>query len=109
MSERLDRIEAQQERNSADIADLIVLSENLLRAVEEGINENRRRDEENRRRDEENRRRDEENRRRDDLFEILRQEAIADRKAADAKFNALLLEIQSTNHRVDALEQLDRD
>ena len=102
MSERLDRIEAQQERNSADIADLIVLSENLLRAVEEGINENRRRDEENRKRDEENRRRD-------DRFEILRQEAIADRKAADAKFNALLLEIQSTNRRVDALEQLDRD
>ena len=102
MSERLDRIEAQQERNSADIADLIVLSENLLRAVEEGISENRRRDEENRKRDEENRRRD-------DRFEILRQEAIADRKAADAKFNALLLEIQSTNHRVDALEQLDRD
>ena len=102
MSERLDRIEAQQERNSADIADLIVLSENLLRAVEEGMIENRKRDEENRRRDEENRRRD-------DRFEILRQEAIADRKAADVKFNALLLEIQSTNRRVDALEQLDRD
>ena len=95
MSERLDRIEAQQERNSADIADLIVLSENLLRAVEEGMIENRKRDEENRRRD--------------DRFEILRQEAIADRKAADAKFNALLLEIQSTNRRVDALEQQDRD
>ena len=95
MSERLDRIEAQQERNSADIADLIVLSENLLRAVEEGMIENRKRDEENRRRD--------------DRFEILRQEAIADRKAADAKFNALLLEIQSTNRRVDALEQQNRD
>lgn len=95
MSERLDRIEAQQERNSADIADLIVLSENLLRAVEEGMIENRKRDEENRRRD--------------DRFEILRQEAIADRKAADAKFNALLLEIQSTNRCVDALEQQNRD
>lgn len=102
MSERLDRIEAQQERNSADIADLIALSENLLRAVEEGIRENHRRDEENRRRDEENRARDE-------RFEILRQEAIADRKAADAKFNALLLEIQSTNRRVDALEQRNPD
>lgn len=93
MSERLDRIESQQARNTADISDLVTLSRNLLLAVESMMEENRRRDEENRRRDE--------------RFEILRQEAIADRRSSDAKFNALLLEIQSTNQRVEALEQSD--
>ena len=98
MSERIDRLETALERNIADVADLIVVSGNVLMAVEGIVEQLHRYDEEARKRDEEARRRDE-------RFEILRQEAIADRKNSDAKFNALLLEIQSTNRRVDVLEQ----
>ena len=105
MSERIDRLETALERNIADVADLIVVSGNVLMAVESIVEQLHRYDEEARKRDEEARKRDEEARRRDERFEILRQEAIADRKNSDAKFNALLLEIQSTNRRVDVLEQ----
>jgi predicted RNase H-like nuclease (RuvC/YqgF family) len=102
MTERLDRIEAQQERNTANIADLITLSSNVLRAVD-GLTA----------------RIDESNQR----FDNLRQEAIADRaefrrqaetdrQRSDQRFEAmqeniqrLFLELHSTNGRVDNLEQ----
>ena len=98
MTERLDRIEAQQAANTANIADLITLSGNVLRAVD-GLTA----------------RIDESNQR----FEILRSEAIARQQRSDQRFEAiqeniqrLFLELHSTNGemsrlsgRVDNLEQ----
>ena len=116
MTERLDRIEAiqetstayiselaaQQETSTNHITDLITISRKVMLAVEnlsETYESLRREVRENTRR-----------------FEVLRQEAIADRQALEkrieterqnmeSKFNALMLEIQSTNQRVLALEQ----
>lgn len=112
MTERLDRIEAQQEANTANIADLITLSGNVLRAAElntASVSELRTKiDESNQR------------------FEVLRQEAIADRQRSDQRFEesnrrfdaqiseiraqgeqirALLSALATTNGRVDGLEQ----
>lgn len=98
MTERLDRIETQQAANTANIADLITLSGNVLRAVD-GLTA----------------RIDESNQR----FEILRSEAIARQQRSDQRFEAiqeniqrLFLELNSTNgavsglsDRVDTLEQ----
>ncbi len=98
MTERLDRIESQQETNTANIADLITLSGNVLRAVD-GLTA----------------RIDESNQR----FEILRSEAIARQQRSDQRFEAiqeniqrLFLELHSTNgavaglsDRIDNLEQ----
>ncbi|PZO58059.1 MAG: hypothetical protein DCF15_05850 [Phormidesmis priestleyi] len=105
MTERLDRIEAQQAANTANIADLITLSGNVLRAVD-GLTV----------------RIDESNQR----FEILRSEAIARQQRSDQRFEEsnrrfeamqetlqrLFLELHSTNgavaglsDRVDNLEQ----
>lgn len=84
MSERLDRIEAQQELNTANIADLITLSGNVLRAVD-GLTA----------------RIDESNQR----FDILREEAAADRRRYDERFDRILLAIRGVSDRVDNLEQ----
>jgi hypothetical protein len=83
MTERLDRIEAQQEQNTANIADLITLSSNVLRAVDGLVS-----------------RIDESNQR----FEVLREEAIADRRRYDERFDRMLLELRSISQRVSNLE-----
>ena len=83
MTERLDRIEAQQETNTANIAGLITLSGNVLRAVD-GLTA----------------RIDESNQR----FEVLRQESIADRQRSDERFDRMLLEIRGISGRVENLE-----
>jgi hypothetical protein len=79
MTERLDRIEAQQEQNTANIADLITLSSNVLRAVDGLVS-----------------RIDESNQR----FDVLRAEAIADRQETAQKFNDA---IADSNQRFDVL------
>lgn len=84
MTERLDRIEAQQAQNTANIADLITLSGNVLKAVDvltARITESNQR------------------------FEVLRQEAITDRQRYDERFDRMLLEIRGVSGRVDNLEQ----
>ena len=83
MTERLDRIEAQQETSTANIADLITLSGNVLRAVD-GLTA----------------RIDKSNQR----FEVLRQESIADRQRSDERFDRMLLEIRGISGRVENLE-----
>ena len=84
MTERLDQIEAQQAQNTANIADLITLSGNVLKAVDvltvRIAKSNQR-------------------------FEVLRQKAIADRQRYDERFDRMLLEIRGVSGRVDNLEQ----
>ena len=84
MTERLDQIEAQQATNTANIADLITLSGNVLKAVDvltARVTESNTR------------------------FEVLRQEAIEDRKRYDERFDRMLLELRGISGRVDNLEQ----
>ena len=84
MTERLDQIEAQQAQNTANIADLITLSGNVLKAVDvltvRIAKSNQR-------------------------FEVLRQKATADRQRYDERFDRMLLEIRGVSGRVDNLEQ----
>lgn len=91
MTERLNRIEAQQETNIANIADLITLSESVLRAAEinlaaiatlfEQASDS------------------------GDRFNILISEMRADRRTSQQAFRALLLQLANLNGRVDDLEQ----
>ena len=91
MTERLDRIEAQQETSTANIADLITLASNVLQAAQlntmaiaqltANIDESNRR------------------------FEVLRNDAIADRQRSDERFDRMLLELRSVSGRVENLEQ----
>ncbi|PZO11258.1 MAG: hypothetical protein DCF25_19750 [Leptolyngbya foveolarum] len=109
MTERLDRIEQQQERNSADIGDLLSLTRDLLQVAAsnaDAITQMREQIADGNQR-----------------FDVLRADAIADREEwrtrADAdraenarRFDAvqeniqrLFLELNSTNRRVENLEQ----
>ena len=84
MTERLDQIEAQQATNTANIADLITLSGNVLKAVDvltARVTESNTR------------------------FEVLRQEAIEDRKRYDKRFDRMLLELRGISGRIDNLGQ----
>lgn len=91
MSERLERIEAQQEANTANIADLITLSSNVLQAAQLNAEANA-----------ELKTRASES---DDRFNILVAEMRADRRAAQQAFQAMLLQLAEINERVDGLEE----
>ena len=82
---------AQQQINTANIADLVTLSGNVLQAAQLNATTiaqlTAKIDESNRR------------------FEVLRQKAIADRQRYDERFDRMLLEIRGVSGRVDNLEQ----
>ena len=86
-----EELAEQQRVNTANIADLITLSANVLQAARlntAAIAElTDKIDESNQR------------------FEVLRNEAIADRQRSDERFDRMLLEIRGLAGRVDNLEQ----
>ena len=111
MTERLDRIEAQQETNTANITDLITMSANLLQAADSNIQAINRLEAQVNRveaqiaetsinvqvlRDsvETN----------EDRFNILVQEMRADRAAWLAETQRLRLEVQNNGERISSLE-----
>lgn len=90
-NEGISGLRTQQETNTANITDLVTLSGNVLRAVDGLVAKI-----------------DESNER----FEILRNDAIADRQSSDRRFDAQmeamrsqLLEMSRMNRRIDDLEQ----
>ncbi|MEL6355019.1 MAG: hypothetical protein AAFR58_25235 [Cyanobacteria bacterium J06627_28] len=115
MTDRLDSIESQQKINTANIGDLVRLSENVLLAAErnlETINKNAKAAERNLAEIERNSAKIERNSAKiernsaaiaesDTRFNILIQEMRADRRA-------FLQAIESLNSRVDNLEQTDQ-
>lgn len=123
MSEQIDRIDAQQKTNTANIADLIRLSENLLSAVERNIEATER----NAAAIERNEvavseandrfniliqemRSDRQASQQafseaDDRFNILIQEMRSDRQTSQQAFQSLLSQLTNINERVDDVEQ----
>lgn len=99
MRERLDRIEQQQQVNTANIADLITLSGNVIRAAELNtaniavLSEDIAKLEE---------KIDEGNQR----FEVLRQEAIEDRRLSDQRIEAMQANIVRILDRMEGEERL---
>ena len=91
MTEGLDQIEAQQSQNTANIADLIALSGDVLQAAQLNTTTiaqlTAKIDKSNRR------------------FGVLKQKVIADRQRYDERFDQMLLEIRGVSGRVDNLEQ----
>ena len=116
MTERLDRIEAQQETNTANITDLITMSANLLQAADSNIQAINRLEAQVNRveaqiaetsinvqvlRDsvETN----------EDRFNILVQEMRADRAAWLAETQRLRLEVQNNGERISSLESNEKN
>ena len=95
-----EELAAQQQVNTANIADLITLSGNVLQAAQLNTTAiaqlTDKIDEITDKIDESNQR-----------FEVLRNEAITDRQRSDERFDRMLLEIRGVAQRIDDLDQSD--